>query len=232
MDEVIAEVQKLWNRLQELLEKVRQMINRALSFVPPGMGWAVDRIHDSWNDLQAKNNQLSTQLADPFAKPGDPITLKEASDHWIQRAGKLTAAADRTEPNELQTDDINNWGGSSGDRYRQNISAQTEYLRTMSTACTTFKDALEKVVGGIHAFWISIATGLVTFIMAVAGAIGSALTIVGLPAALVLSLIAYVSLLVGVTAAFVFAEDAYCSAEGSMESACSTFSTWPTFSVA
>lgn len=37
MDEVIAEAQKLWNRLQELIERLRDAINRALRFLPPGM---------------------------------------------------------------------------------------------------------------------------------------------------------------------------------------------------
>jgi hypothetical protein len=133
-------------------------------------------------DLRQACRALKQQLGGMLVAAGDPAGLRATGDRWITDVGApvsslVAVASDAV----LQTDD--HWTGAAADAYRATLPAQQAALAAIVTTCQDVDVTLGELASAITAFWIAIGAACLGLVVALAGALGTAATAVGAPAA-------------------------------------------------
>jgi hypothetical protein len=122
------------------------------------------------------------QLGGMLTAAGDPEALRAAGAGWIDDVGapvsRLVGAAS---DDVLETDD--RWTGAAADAYRATLPAQQKALAAIVATCLEVDATLGDLAAAITEFWIAIGTACLGLVLALAGALGTAATVVGAPAA-------------------------------------------------
>ncbi|MHA3702549.1 hypothetical protein ACXR2U_10220 [Jatrophihabitans sp. YIM 134969] len=181
--DLLAEIDDLWNKLQDKFTSLRDTINRMLDKVPGFLDWIVDRVRDGWNSLCDKMQMVWDRVSYFFGHMGRPWDLSSTADSWsTDVGGKTSNEVTKVDAGLLLVDD--NWAGDAADQYKQHIPLQKAALQAIKTTYTdAISAALDKVQMAIYVFWGLCVTAIVTFIGGMIGALSSAATIFGLPAA-------------------------------------------------
>jgi hypothetical protein len=138
-------------------------------------------------DLRGARHTVVAELGALSAEAGDPAQLRDTGARWITDVGapvsRLVAVASDA---VLQTDD--HWAGVAADAYRATLPAQRTALAAVVAICQEIDATLDELAGAIIAFWIAIGAACLGLVLALAGALGTAATAVGAPAAAGLAL--------------------------------------------
>lgn len=138
-------------------------------------------------DLRRSFTGVVAQLGGMLAAAGDPDALRAAGAAWIDDVGApVSRLVGVATDNVLETDD--HWTGAAADAYRATLPAQQTALAAIVATCHEVDATLGDLAAAITDFWIAIGTACLGLVLALAGALGSAATVVGAPAAAGLAL--------------------------------------------
>ncbi|MDT7580594.1 MAG: hypothetical protein QOK35_1858 [Pseudonocardiales bacterium] len=155
------------------------VVGAAVDGLPPGI--AVDA-RARVADLRQAFAGVVTDLGGMLATAGDPGALRTAGTAWTDDIGApvsrlVGVAADDV----METDD--RWSGPAADAYRATLPAQQTALAAIVATGLEVDAVLGELAAAITDFWIAIGTACLGLVLALAGALGSAATVVGAPAA-------------------------------------------------
>lgn len=146
-------------------------------------------------DLRQSFAVVTQQLTGMLDAAGDPAALRAAGTAWVGAVcGPVSRLVGVATDGVLQTDD--RWTGRAADAYRATLPAQRGALAAIVAVGQELDATLHELADAITRFWIAIGTACLGLVLALAGALGSAATVVGVPAAAGLAL-AGVGALVG-----------------------------------
>jgi hypothetical protein len=139
------------------------------------------------SDLRRAYRAVEQHLDGLLVAAGEPAQLRAAGAAWVGAVGApvsalVTVASDVV----LQTDDY--WTGAAADAYRAALLPQRNALTAIVTTCQDIDVALNDLAAAITAFWIAVGGACLGLVIALAGALGTAATAVGVPAAAGLAL--------------------------------------------
>ena len=182
MHPLVQEILDLVEELRSRFDSLQNKINDALSWVPWGLGWVVDNIHDAWNYLVEKWNEFWDATTLIFGNMGSPGALEDCAQGWSGTVGSPVSAqvgnADRA---LLQADD--HWTGQAADTYfPKSMLHKTAMEKVQSTYVEAASSALDQVRGGLVKFYAGLITALGALIVGFIGALSSSATIIGIPA--------------------------------------------------
>jgi hypothetical protein len=139
----------------------------------------------------ARLRQAFTAVADRMnalvLAAGDPEALRAAGAAWIDDVARpVSALVGAATDDVLQTDD--HWRGAAADAYRATLYPQQKALAAVVATGQQIDAELEDLAAAILRFWIAIGSACLGLVIALAGALGSAATVVGAPASAGLAL--------------------------------------------
>jgi hypothetical protein len=131
--------------------------------------------------LRRSFTALADQVDALILAAGDPEALRVAGGTWIddiaRPVSRLVGAAT---DDALETDD--HWQGAAADAYRATLLPQQKALAAVVAICQEVDADLEDLAAAILRFWIAIGSACLGLVIALAGALGTAATVVGAPA--------------------------------------------------
>jgi|SRR5699024_1741915 len=180
---VIQEILGLIADIERKVQELQDSINRMLDAVPTYLDWIFGRVRDGWNELLGHLEEFWAWIDRTVAQTGDYSALSQSADQWNLQVGEPVMAQSReVHAAELLVDDI--WTGVAAEAYKQKVPQQQNTLQDIRNEYTTaIASALVTVKGGIALFWIGIGAALAALLGGIVGAIASAGTVFGLPAA-------------------------------------------------
>lgn len=231
MDDVVAEVLTLLDRVRQKADELGDALNAVLRRVPDLLSWIADRIHEGWDEFVGKLKEFFSWCADKLAYAGDPGALEQVRDRWHEVAASTAALGQRVSAGELATDD--SWQGDAADQYRQKIPDQkaaiTAFRADFASGITSGVDALR---GGIITFWIGVVVAVVALISGIIGALTSTATLFGAPAAPFIAAAAVLAALAAVGGGLLVLNSQASSAAGTIRGAASSgLQSWPSFAL-
>lgn len=154
-------------------------VEAVLDGLPDGLA-AVARAEVA--DLRRSFTGVVAQLGGMLAAAGDPDALRVVGAAWIDDVGApVSRLVGVASDNVMETDD--HWTGVAADAYRATLPAQQTALAAIVATCLEVDATLGDLAAAITDFWIAIGTACLGLVLALAGALGSAATVVGAPAA-------------------------------------------------
>jgi hypothetical protein len=199
---VIMHFNDLMERVQRLLEDVRNDINRVLQLANKALWLAVgavaDRIEDLSRQVQAAWERFLAANAELLAMPGNPALVWDTAAAWSERfSSPLGANLHEMNFEELAAD--HHWDGKAAEAYVTATENQRTPLGALQQIGLDIHSGLSDIAVGICALWAAVLAGLITALAALAGAIIGAATIVGVPVSLALVLTTIGALLLGLS---------------------------------
>ncbi len=142
----------------------------------------VDKIHDAWNSLMDKIQEVFEPVVFMLSNLGSPLALTSTGDAWSsQVGGSVSGKVGMAEPGALAVDD--SWTGSAATQYLQQVPRQKTALQNIKTQVTDgISSALKDVATGIQFFFTAMVIAIVAWIAAIVTAIASSATVIGIPA--------------------------------------------------
>lgn len=182
-----ADIAALVDRFNGLVEDLRNKVNSALDWVPWGLGWVVDKIHDAWNSLMDKITEVFEPLVFILSNLGSPSTVTSTGDAWSSQVGApVSARVGTAEPGALAVDD--SWKGSAASQYGQQVPRQKSALQGIKTQFTDgISGALKDVANAIQFFFGAMVVAIAAWIAAIITALASSATIIGIPAGILIA---------------------------------------------
>jgi hypothetical protein len=156
---------------------------RAVETVLAGLpGTATAGVRTEVVDLRRAYRLIEQHLDGLLVTAGEPARLRGTGATWVGAVGApvsalVTVASDAV----LQTDD--HWTGAAADAYRAALLPQRTALTAIVAACQDIDITLNDLSSAITAFWIALGAACLGLVIALAGALGTAATAVGVPAA-------------------------------------------------
>lgn len=215
--------------IERHLEEARSTVNSILTSVPAAFHWAADAVHDAWNWLMDRADELWQVISDPYRRPGDRAELRSMIGRWrTDAASELANLTRRIDPNSLATDD--EWAGKGAQKYQQAVAAQRTTLTGFESAISTPVTAsLEKLAGGLDVFTTLMYTTLGTLIGGLIAGIGCLAGIVTAPAAIIAMVTAIAAALVQIISANVQLDNAISAAQSQIDGVAERATAWPGF---
>lgn len=232
MDEVMGEVERLLQQIQDKIDWLRDKINGVLEKVPGWLDWVVGKVQEAWNEFIAKVGELWDWFTDKLAYAGDPGGLDSLATRWTTEIATVTSAqAHEVDSGDLMVDD--RWQGDAAEQYRQKVPEQKSTLEAIrGQLVTAVTGALDTLRMGIITFWVGVGTALLALVGGLAGAATATGTIVGLPAAPVIAGIAVAVALAALGSTYWVLTSQAASAELKMRGAQSYgLDQWPSFAL-
>jgi hypothetical protein len=138
-------------------------------------------------DLRGAFTDVVAQLGAMLAAAGDPAGLRAAGAVWTTAIGApVSRLVGVASDDVLETDD--RWTGAAADAYRATLPARQTALAAVVVTCLEVDATLGDLAAALTDFWIAIGTACLALVLALAGALGAAATVVGAPAAAGISL--------------------------------------------
>ncbi|MGL5862804.1 MAG: hypothetical protein ACRCY9_16265 [Phycicoccus sp.] len=214
MDAVIETARELVRRLQDKVDELSAALNRVLGWIPPGMGWVADRIHDGWNQLIEKLAEFWAWVDEHLNNPGSPSVLSQTAQDWnTSVGGPVSSQAGIIDAGQLLSDD--RWSGTAAEAYKQAITPQKTAMDKVKTSMVDgVFQALDKMQTGIIVFWVAFAVGVAACIGGLIGAIASTASILGAPAGPFIAAAAVVALIAALAGGALKLKSDIDSAEG------------------
>jgi hypothetical protein len=121
-------------------------------------------------------------LDDLLLTAGDTTALRRAGAVWVDRIGATASGlAGVASLNITRVDD--HWTGAAADAYRNTLPAQQAALAAIAFTSADVDATLNDLASAIVRFWVSIGTACLGLVVALAGALGPAASVVGAPVA-------------------------------------------------
>jgi hypothetical protein len=171
-NESVDKINELINKIESGVEKLASKVNEILSWVPPGLGFVVDKFKAVWNLLNEKVGELFRILREKIPVLGDPGRLTLAQQVWNEAGGKVSAEVLTATPGELSVDD--SWSGTAATQYKDVLINQRNALTAIKS---TFTDkitlALNDVQRALDFYHGGIVVALCALVTAIFGAVAS-----------------------------------------------------------
>lgn len=181
MDEKVQEIIDLLEEVEQKVESLRDKINGILSWVPWGLGWAVDKFRELWDtamDRLAEFWDLIAPVANGF---GAPWVINDRLDEWVEIGARVSEQVTVATTGELDVD--NRWTGVARDAYVDALANQKTALQAIKS---TFTDKIVAALGDVSSalwtFFVMLAIAIAAMIAGIVLATGEAVSILGLPA--------------------------------------------------
>jgi uncharacterized protein YukE len=183
MNPTMDRIYDLIARLEAKIEAFQDKINSMLNAAPDILSFIIGKVRDAWNWFIGKVQEMWRTLLDALDNPGSPSELDDIAKRWLSDVGgPANKAGMSLEEDTLRMGD--DWEGDGAQRYVAKIPHQVAALKSIQQ---DFAESVKAGIGilktGIITYFVAIAAGLVTLIGCIVGAIASAATIFGLPAA-------------------------------------------------
>jgi hypothetical protein len=121
-------------------------------------------------------------LDDLLLTAGDTTALRRVGAVWVNRIGATASGlAGVASVNITRVDD--HWTGVAADAYRNTLPAQQAALAALAFTSGEVDATLNDLASAIVRFWVSIGTACLGLVVALAGALGPAASVVGAPVA-------------------------------------------------
>jgi hypothetical protein len=131
--------------------------------------------------LRASFDDVADHLGGLLLAAGHPNALRAAGAAWVRDVGRpVSALIGALTDDVLDTGD--RWTGPAADAYRAAFAPQQLALSTVVAICQDVDSGFEELASAITSFWIAIGSACLGLVVALAGALGSAATVVGVPA--------------------------------------------------
>lgn len=231
MDDVIAKVQQLLQKVESKFEELRNKVNSVLSHVPFFLKWVISKVEDLWNKLLDKISEFWDWFTDKLAYAGDPFLLHDTGQRWNTELGMPTdRRASQVDSDALLVDDT--WTGSAAAAYKSRIGEQKSALEAVgSSLATTVSSALNSMKTGIIAFWTGVAVGLVALIGGIIGAVTASGTIIGIPVGVAVAIAAVLAFLAAAGGGVLVLKSSCDDAADSMNTTRGYADPWPSFAL-
>ena len=130
--------------------------------------------------LQRSFSAVAGRLDGLILGAGDPGALRAAGTTWVEDVSRpVSRLVGAVTDDVLETDD--HWRGTAADAYRATLPAQQKALAAVVAICQEIDTVLEDVATAVTRFWIAIGSACLGLVIALAGALGTAATVVGAP---------------------------------------------------
>lgn len=177
--ELISRITSVVDRINQKTTDLQSSINGKLKWLPPGLQ---DSVRSGWDKFVGKLQEIWDFWADVFTHMGSPSALSTTADDWSNLVGgPVSGQVQTADAGRLNVDD--RWTGDAAEAYKQTLPEQKTALDKVKTLTDGISSALADVSNGIITFWVAIAVALAALVAGIIGAISSAATIFGLPAA-------------------------------------------------
>ncbi|GAA4675482.1 hypothetical protein [Nocardioides nanhaiensis] len=190
MDELAQEVFDLIDDIFEKFERLRGIVDGALSGLSRFLGWLGDKIVDKWNEFVAKWDEFWAAQELFWTNFGDRGRLQDVSDNWTADVGSpVTSSSGEVDRALLQADD--QWTGEAADTYFPKAQLhKTAMERVQANFVTAATSAMSDLRSALTTFYTTLSATLATFIGAMVGAAVASGTIFGIPAGIVIAIVA------------------------------------------
>jgi hypothetical protein len=178
--ELVDKLLQIVDRINAKTTELQNAVNDKLGWLP---GFLQDKVVAGWNKFCDFIRRVWDFWYEVCTNMGSPSRLWSTADAWSDTVGApVSAQVQSADAGLLTVDD--NWDGDAANAYRQTLPLQKAALDKVKTTLTDgISGALSDVAKGIIAFWASLAVALAALVAGIIGALGSAATIFGLPAA-------------------------------------------------
>jgi hypothetical protein len=178
--ELVDKLLQIVDRINAKTTELQKAVNDKLGWLP---GFLQDKVVAGWNKFCDFMRKVWDFWYEVCTNMGSPSRLWSTADAWSDTVGApVSAQVQSADAGLLTVDD--NWDGDAADAYRQTLPLQKTALDKVKTTLTDgISDALSDVAKGIIAFWAGLAVALAALVAGIIGALASAATIFGLPAA-------------------------------------------------
>jgi hypothetical protein len=178
--ELVDKLLQTVDRINAKTTELQNAINDKLHWLP---GFLQDKVVAGWDKFCDFMRKVWDFWYEVCTNMGSPSRLWATADAWSDSVGApVSAQVQSADAGMLTVDD--NWDGDAADAYRQTLPLQKVALEKVKTTLTDgISGALSDVAKGIIAFWASQVVALAALVGGVIGALASAATIFGLPAA-------------------------------------------------
>jgi uncharacterized protein YukE len=177
---LLDQISSVIGRIEAKTTDLQNSINGKMHWLPSGLQ---DKVIAGWNRFCDFLQRVWDNLNEILSNMGSPSALWSTADAWSDRVGgPVSSQVQSADAGLLTVDD--NWDGDAADAYRQTLPLQKAALDKVKSALTDgISSALNDVATGIIIFWTSLGTALAALVVGIIGALASAATIFGMPAA-------------------------------------------------
>jgi hypothetical protein len=178
--ELVDRLLQIVDRINAKTTELQNAVNDKLGWLP---GFLQDKVVAGWNKFCDFMRKVWDFWYEICTNMGSPSRLWSTADAWSDTVGApVSAQVQSADAGLLTVDD--NWDGDAADAYRQTLPMQKTALDKVKTTLTDgISGALSDVAKGIIAFWAGLAVALAALVAGIIGALASAATVFGLPAA-------------------------------------------------
>jgi hypothetical protein len=178
--ELVDKLLQIVDRINAKTTELQNAVNDKLGWLP---GFLQDKVVAGWNKFCDFMRKVWDFWYEICTNMGSPSRLWSTADAWSDTVGAPVSAQVQSADGGLLTVD-DNWDGDAADAYRQTLPLQKTALDKVKTTLTDgISGALSDVAKGIIAFWAGLAVALAALVAGIIGALASAATVFGLPAA-------------------------------------------------
>lgn len=177
--EAVDRIFQLLDEVEQKVDSLTGKINSILSWVPWGLGWAVDKFMDLWSGAMSKLGEFWAKVKEIVSNIGAPWDLNSAKDDWASIGGPVSALAVQSSRPQSQVDA--EWTGKAADRYALALTEQQKALTGVRDKLTAvISPALGDIANALYLFFGAVAAAILILIAGVVFATGEAVSILGL----------------------------------------------------
>ncbi len=172
-------VQEIDRRIQQFYDAVDDM----LSWVPGFLSHLIEPIRNGLQALNDKLREFWDRVNQLWEQPGNSDRLRQVGEQWITDVGNVTGDIAATiGPDKLQTNI--EWTGRAAEAYRATVPAQVSGLDAVKDIANQMRSSLSNLANSIDGLWIALGFAFAGFVVGTVAAIATAVTVVGIPAAI------------------------------------------------
>ncbi|MFJ4098119.1 hypothetical protein [Amycolatopsis japonica] len=181
IDQSMEKLREIEDKIRELFDKV----NDVMSWVPDILSDLIEPVRRGMNALNAKMTEFWDAINRFIKYKGDPAKLRRVAAEWSDRIGNsVEDIAGSVSLDKLKTNI--EWTGKAAEAYKATVPAQVAGLNSLKELGLQIRNSLVSLANGLDSFWTQMYGTLAGLSIAVAAAAVSAISIVGLPAAIVI----------------------------------------------
>lgn len=184
MSAVIEEAVDIADDINQKVNEFFEKVNDLLDWVPWPASELIDEVQEAMARLRQKVDEFWTKVEEFFTNTGNPDKLKEFADQWLNSIGNpVGEIADDIALDRMDTNI--EWVGRAAEAYRVIVPPQAEGLNGIKDLAEDLSKSLKALADGIEDFWSALAWAFGIFLAGIVAAIAGAVTLVGIPAAVV-----------------------------------------------
>ncbi|WP_409491389.1 hypothetical protein [Amycolatopsis sp. cmx-11-12] len=175
-------------KLREIEDKIRELfdeVNSVMSWVPDVLSDLIEPVRRGMNELNGKMTEFWGAIRNFTTDIGDPVKLRQVAAEWSDRIGNgVGEIAGSVTLDKLKTNI--EWSGKAAETYKATVPAQVAGLNSLKDLGLQIRNSLVNLANGLESFWLQIYGTVAGLVIATAAAAVSAITVVGIPAAIVI----------------------------------------------